>query len=412
MSLLKRIKEASSLADVAFILGFSPQSLAFVLYKIPDNEKYLSFKIPKKNGGDREISAPEPRLKNLQRRLANVLNACSAELDKEKNKKNLAHGFKKKFSIHTNANLHKNRRFVLNFDLQDFFPTINFGRVRGYFIRNRDFELHPKVATIFAQIACHKNELPQGSPCSPVISNFIAHLLDVRLVQCAKQYGCSYTRYADDITFSTNQKVFPEKIAFQATNAQKVWCLGRMVEEQVKRSGFQINQGKTRMRHYDIRQVVTGLVVNKKVNVRSEYYKLARAMSHSLFKTGKYSIPGYLSPVDIIEHDLKRSHETELSRLEGILNYIHYTRDLSDLRDLEEKQGTLTSTTIWKLFKRFLFFKNFGWLDKPVVICEGITDSIYLKLALKRLWVSFPALIERVGLLNNRGQNLLKSMRR
>ena len=96
-------------------------------------------------------------------------------------KDQLAHGFKRGRSIVTNATKHKRRRFVFNIDIKNFFGTINFGRVRGFFIKNADFALHPSVATIVAQIACHENALPQGSPCSPVISNLIGSVLDIHL---------------------------------------------------------------------------------------------------------------------------------------------------------------------------------------------------------------------------------------
>ena len=72
------------------------------------------------------------------------------------------------------------RRFVLNLDLEDFFPTFNFGRVSGFFMKSRDFKLDRKVAIMLAQIACHEKALPQGSPCSPVISDMIAHMLDLQ----------------------------------------------------------------------------------------------------------------------------------------------------------------------------------------------------------------------------------------
>ena len=111
--------------------------------------------------------------------------------------------------------MHKNKRHVFNVDLKDFFPSLNFGRVRGFFIKNAHFQLEPKVATVIAQIACHDNELPQGSPCSPIISNFIGHLLDVRMANLAKKTKCNYSRYADDLTFSTNWKEFPEKLAIK-----------------------------------------------------------------------------------------------------------------------------------------------------------------------------------------------------
>ena len=102
------------------------------------------------------------------------------------------------------------RRWVFNLDLEDFFPSINFGRVRGFLLKNRDFRAESEHrATVISQIACHENSLPQGSPCSPVISNLVAHLLDMRLVRLASSVGCTYSRYADDLTFSTNKKIFP-----------------------------------------------------------------------------------------------------------------------------------------------------------------------------------------------------------
>jgi RNA-directed DNA polymerase len=101
---------------------------------------------------------------------------------------------------------HKNRRYVLNLDLHDFFPTFNFGRVRDFFIKNLDLLVPEKVATVIAQIACYEGSLPQGSPCSPVIADMIAHILDVRLAQLARRYKATYSRYADDLTFSTMRR--------------------------------------------------------------------------------------------------------------------------------------------------------------------------------------------------------------
>jgi RNA-directed DNA polymerase len=93
---------------------------------------------------------------------------------------------------------------VLNLDLQNFFPSLHFGRVRGFFLNNNYFKLAEPVATILAQIACNDGALPQGSPCSPILSELLTHFLDMRLVRVAARNKCSYTRYADDITFSTN----------------------------------------------------------------------------------------------------------------------------------------------------------------------------------------------------------------
>src|SRR5690606_25401369 len=107
---------------------------------------------------------------------------------------------------------HIGKKNVLNIDLKDYFDCFNFGRVRGFFLKNNNFKLNPDVATTIAQIACYNDTLPQGSPCSPVISNLITHALDIRLASLAKKHSCVYTRYADDLTFSTNRSPFPAQL--------------------------------------------------------------------------------------------------------------------------------------------------------------------------------------------------------
>jgi RNA-directed DNA polymerase len=199
MSQLTFLKAASTLAEVATLLDFKPSALAFILYKKPPLTKYTTFAVPKRGGGLRTINAPSPELRLLQRRLSDLLQNCLEEINrKRKLNDELAHGFKRNRSIISNAVKHKRRRYVFNIDLQDFFPTINRGRVRGFFIKDANFLLHPKVATVLAQIACTDDGLPQGAPCSPVISNFVGHILDIRLCKLASASGCTYSRYADD----------------------------------------------------------------------------------------------------------------------------------------------------------------------------------------------------------------------
>ncbi len=177
-----------------------------------------------------------------------------------------------------------------NVDVENFFGAINFGRVRGFFIKNRHFELAPRVATILAQIACHNNALPQGSPCSPVLSNLIGHVLDIRLAALAHRVGCSYSRYADDLTFSTSKLIFPLEVAQRVEGTEHGWRAGADLESIILRSGFVINAGKTRMQYAGSRQDVTGLIVNSRVNTRAEYRRRARAMVHRLLKTGKFHV--------------------------------------------------------------------------------------------------------------------------
>jgi len=151
---LDQLKSATTLKQFAAILGYEPKVFSYILYKIPDNKKYTMFDIPQKSGGTRQIDAPVSRLKYLQRCLSDLLYDCAKEIEAKNSKhikrKSLSHGFKRSHSIVTNAYPHRNQRYVLNFDLENFFPSINFGRVRGFFLKNKAFELHKTVATLIA----------------------------------------------------------------------------------------------------------------------------------------------------------------------------------------------------------------------------------------------------------------------
>jgi retron-type reverse transcriptase len=387
VSTLQNLKNASSLEDLAKMLGYQASTLSYVVYKLPSDKKYKKFNIPKKSGGVREICAPTARLKVLQRHLANTLYACCRQIDAEDGLRSLSHGFRERHSIITNARPHKKRRYVLNLDLQDFFPSFNFGRVRGFFIKNRNFQLHEKVATIIAQIACHENKLPQGSPCSPIIANLIAHILDVRLARLAKQNRATYSRYADDLTLSTNQEPFPSILAMRDAAAGSTWTLGDTLINAIQGAGFAINPQKTRMQFKTRRQLVTGLTVNSKVNIRSDYYGQARVMCHSLFKNGVYyySVAGANANAPPTQEVI-----SALGPIEGILSHIHHVKDSVDQRD--DLQKLKCPTSFRTLYKRFLFYRYFVALERPLVICEGKTDNVYLKLAIPKLTAFHPKL--------------------
>ena len=385
MSTLQELRNASSLHDFAKLLGYRPKALSYILYKMPGSEKYTTFTIPKSSGGEREICAPNASLKRLQRQLTDILYDCSDEIDSMTNLRTLSHGFRRNQSIVTNARQHKRRRYVFNLDLENFFPSFNFGRVRGFFIKSHNFSLNDKVATIIAQIACFDNTLPQGSPCSPIIADLIGHLLDVRLAQLAKRHKLTYSRYADDITLSTSQKTFPEAVASPIAEGEARWGVGEELLGEIERAGFAINHEKTRMQFRTSRQIVTGLTVNDKVNIRPEYYRRARAMCHELFQNGIYYRPVH----DTSASDDSTVEESEpevidsLNPLEGILSHIHYVKDIVDGRAEIDKRKKATATR--RLYGKFLKYRLFVRLEKPLIVCEGKTDSIYLKCAIRNL---------------------------
>ncbi len=390
MCRIATLKAASTLSDVARLLDFKPKSVSYILYKQAATAKYKTFQIPKRNGGQRTICAPVDALKALQHKLSDLLQDCVDEINAaNKRKDRTAHGFKRKRSIITNARQHRHRRWVFNLDLEDFFPSINFGRVRGFLLKNRDFELHEDVATVIAQIACHENSLPQGSPCSPVISNLVAHLLDMRLVKLASAAGCTYSRYADDLTFSTNKKKCPADIAVPSGTddvASHLWLPGDALQKVIKRTGFRINAKKTHLMYRASRQNVTGLVVNEKINVRWEYRHNVRAMVHSLVKTGTFKIVG------VTQREGKAVLENRsgtLDELHGMLGFIDTIDKITASNCPSDKMSSKA-----KVYREFLIYTIFYAAPAPVVLCEGKTDNVYLTHAIRSLAGDFPDLAE------------------
>ena len=167
--------------------------MIYHIYLVQSEKRYKTFDIPKKSGGTRQISTPITALKIIQRKLNQVLQAVYQT-------KPSVHGFVSSKNVVTNAQNHVKKRYVLNIDLKDFFPSVNFGRVRGMFMAT-PYGLHPDVATVLAQICCYNNHLPQGAPTSPIITNMICAKMDGQLQRLAKECKATYTRYADDITF-------------------------------------------------------------------------------------------------------------------------------------------------------------------------------------------------------------------
>lgn len=393
MTQLTTLKSAKTLRDVAALLGFKASALSFILYKKNDTSKYKQFDIAKRYGGTRKICAPSPDLKLIQRRLSDLLQNCVEEINRANGLDDrIAHGFKRKRSIITNAKEHRNRKYVFNVDLTDFFGSINFGRVRGFLMKDKHFLLHTDVATVLAQIACYENALPQGSPCSPVISNLIGHVLDVHLVRLASHNGCTYSRYADDLTFSTNKPEFPATIAKRIAGDEHKWIPGSELARLVKKSGFDMNPLKTRMQYRDSRQEVTGLVVNKKINVRSEYRHTVRAMVHHLFTKGSF---------EFVHKVTDGAGTVAVNKIAGTTNQLHgmlgfidgvdlYNRTLESRGKVSRDQSKQTSKEA--MYRRFLLFKDFYAASAPVIICEGKTDNVYITHAIRSLAATYPQL--------------------
>ncbi|MFT3723512.1 MAG: reverse transcriptase domain-containing protein [Hyphomonadaceae bacterium] len=253
--------------------------MIFMLYRASDTDRYTPFEIPKRSGGMRLIHSPNGLIREAQTKLAPFLfDAYNAHPN--------AHGFIKERSILSNARIHAGQRHVFNVDLADFFPSINFGRVRGLFMAP-PFQLGPAAATVFAQLCTVKNGLPQGAPTSPALSNFIAADLDRRLSRLARENGARYSRYADDITFSCNHATMPPALAAFAQDGEDVRVeVGEALARAIASSGFTVNPTKVRLQTRHTRQTVTGLNVNEKPNVSRLRVRQLRAMLHAWEKFG------------------------------------------------------------------------------------------------------------------------------
>lgn len=364
MKVFDNIYTRNQLADH---LKISVRQLNYLLYCKRIDNCYISFEIPKKSGGVRSIDAPIVELKVIQRALVNAL---YEHINKKRmTKSKVAHAFEKEKSIITNAKIHRNKRIVLNIDLENFFESIHFGRVRGFFNKNKNFLLPLDIATIIAQIACYRGKLPQGAPTSPIISNLICETLDHRLIKLAKKYRLDYTRYADDLTFSTNDKKFFDSLE----------QFYQEISSELKRAGFHINEKKTRLQLRDSKQIVTGLIVNKKINVDRNYYKKTRAMAHQLYTHGSYTING--KPATI-------------NQLEGRFAFIDQLTKYNNKKDGENHCFYQLSSRE-RQYQKFLFYKYFFANPKPLIVTEGKTDIVYIKSALKKLYKDYPELISK-----------------
>lgn len=360
--MINKVKSRNELAD---LLGISRKRLTYLLYIKHLENMYTSFEIPKKSGGQRLINAPNKELKLIQRRLANELYEYHTRLNKDKQINGVSQAFEKGKSIFTNAKIHRKKRFIINVDLENFFDNIHFGRVRGYLIKNKDFQLSEEVATVIAQLTCFKGSLPQGAPTSPIISNYICNIFDLRIIKLAKKYKLNYTRYADDLTFSTNEKYFMENWEDFMENLKK----------EVERAGFHLNEKKTRISYEDSRQEVTGVIVNKKISIKREYYKNTRAMANNLYKTGEFYING---------------EKGSLNQLEGRFTFINQAECFGKKIIFQQLNGRE------KEYQKFLFFKYFYANEKPLIVTEGKTDVIYLKAALKKMYRDYPELVTKM----------------
>lgn len=314
--LIHSFKDLENYRDVCSLLEVTPKHLHYILYK--KKNLYYQFDIPKKNGGTREIYAPCDSLKILQQKLNYIMSLIY-------NPKYTIHGFVKSRGIVSNAKQHLGKSYILNFDLYDFFPSINFGRVRG--ILRSYFGLGDHAATIIANICCFNNSLPQGAPTSPILSNIVCFNLDKELQFIAKQHSCIYTRYADDITFSTTKKDFPKSVAFK-TDSQIF--LGKKILKVIEKNSFKVNENKTRLHNRYQNLSVTGITVNEKLNVPRNYIKRIRAMLRCIETNTSEDAQVIFLEKYKFRYRANMEPPNIMNVLHGMINYVGFVRGLDD----------------------------------------------------------------------------------
>ncbi|MBB4232186.1 TIR domain-containing anti-phage reverse transcriptase [Rhizobium mongolense] len=357
------LRFAHSVQDVASVLGLDPARFFYVVQNADNGSYYKQFQIPKKKGGKRDISKPVRGLALAQDRLAAIL-------AQKYSPKQYVKGYVKGESFLTNAQYHERQRWILNIDIKDFFPSINFARVRGLFMSSY-FGFNDRVATILARITTFNDGLPQGATTSPIIANLIAHNLDKKLLSIAISERLRYSRYADDITFSSNQKTVPASVirSWEPLHGERSVELGNAIREAFRSARFEVNEEKTRILFSSERQEVTGLIVNRKANVWRGDVALLRMKLHSARVHGAQNAAKlWLKTTDNPDHFWRH--------IEGWLAYISQVRGRDDpvtakLCKMAVLSGLKGAEWIEKyadMVREFDVFLSHATEDKPTVV--------------------------------------------
>lgn len=294
------------------------------------SDRYKTFFIAKKSGGQRKIDAPVKPLKSLLT-VFNFIVQCLIEPH------HAANGFIIDRSIVTNAKKHIGRHYVYNIDLENFFPSFDRNMVKLGFMR-APFNLKGELEPIAFMLSCLcTNEvkdgdkkvfsLPQGSPVSPTLTNHLCSTLDRRLNGLAKRFNLNYSRYADDITFSSDHNIY-EKEEFQNE-------LLKIVEGQ----NLKVNTKKTRLQKSGFKQVVTGLTVNEKVNVSRRYVKQVRNWLHVWEKDGEEKAQAFFVKNYKAEKGHVKNGKPNLRNvLDGKLEFLKMVKGFDNLTYLKLKE--------------------------------------------------------------------------
>ena len=333
LALLNRIKQ-DEIRESGFDADkFYPFTMKQLLYYCNPNHvfhRYRQFKIKKKSGGFRLITAPRNRsFMILLQSVNEILKAIYTPSD-------YAMGFTEKRSVVTNAAVHRSQNYVFNIDLKDFFTSVEQGRVMKR-LTLAPFNFSPQIALLISGLCSMRVKreqpietkqhnldkhfmyvLPQGAPTSPIITNTICDTLDRRLAGLAKRFGLRYTR--DDITFSSMHYVY-------SGNGEFINELARIINTQ----GFVINEAKTRLQKRGSCQEVTGILVSDKLNVTKKYVREIRSLLYIWDKYGYSAAMSRFFPKYKAEKGHIKKGNPELTNvLDGKLMYLKMVKGDTD----------------------------------------------------------------------------------
>jgi retron-type reverse transcriptase len=308
-------------AAVAKLVGVTADDLVRLMRPGCDaGSGYVEFDIPKAKGGTRRIAAPRTPLRKVQRVILDQILSKVPLHD-------ACHGFVPGRSTVTNAAPHTGAAMVIKLDLKDFFPTVHYRRVKGLF---EFLGYGDEVAATLAGLTTYRPKLPngkvvwpgmlpQGAPTSPALANLVSRRLDARLDKLAAKYGATYTRYADDLTFSFREQPDVKLGRF-------LWWVDGICQQE----GFTERADKRRVLRAKHQQRVTGLVVNQKVNIPREDRRRFRAILHNIAKHGlesqaersghpdfKAYLAGYAAYVHMVDPVLGKEYLDEVAKLIG-----------------------------------------------------------------------------------------------
>lgn len=319
------LPELANPAAVAALVGVAHDDLTALMRPGCDpGSGYVEFEIPKAKGGTRRIAAPRARLRVVQRIILDQILAKVPLHD-------ACHGFVAGRSTVTNASPHRGSAIVIKLDLQDFFPTVHYRRVRGLFAW---LGYSAEVSATLAGLTTYRPKLadgevawpgvlPQGAPTSPALANLACRRLDQRLAQLAAKFSATYTRYADDMTFSFARQ--PE-----VRLGRFLWWVDGICQQE----GFTERADKRRILRANSQQRITGLVVNHTVNVPRHERRRFRAILHNCARHGIASqagdhpdfaayLAGYAAYLNMVDPVFGKQCLAEVARLIAVEQATH-----------------------------------------------------------------------------------------